>query len=62
MFVIEKIADPVDTERDLRGLVLFGGGRERDVSELTTLAETAGLTVVAVHTAGAVAIVELAVP
>jgi hypothetical protein len=62
VFVIEKIADPVDTERDLRGLVLFGGGRERDVGELTALAESADLTVVAVHTAGAVEIVELAVP
>jgi hypothetical protein len=61
VFVIEKIADTVRTDVDLRGLALFGGGRERDVAELTALAESAGLTVAAVHTAGAFAIVELAV-
>lgn len=37
------------------------GGRERDVGELTVLAESAGLAAVAVHTAGTVAIIELAV-
>jgi hypothetical protein len=64
VFVIEKVADddPATTERDLRGLALFGGGRDRDVGELTVLAESAGLTVAAVHMAGAMAVIELAVP
>jgi hypothetical protein len=62
VFVIEKIADTVDTEADLRRLALFGGGRERDIAELTVLAEDAGLAVAAVHTAGAIALVELALP
>jgi hypothetical protein len=62
VFVIEKIAETVRTEMDLRGLALFGGGRERDVAELTALAESAGLAVAAVHTAGAIAIVELSGP
>jgi len=62
VFVIEKIAGAVRTEMDLRGLALFGGGRERDVVELTALAESAGLAVAAVHTAGAMVIFELSVP
>ena len=37
------------------------GERARDVDELTVLAESAGLASVAVHTAGTVAIIELAV-
>jgi O-methyltransferase len=37
-------------------------GGERDIGELTVLAESADLTVAAVHTAGAVAILELALP
>ena len=62
VLVIEKITDALWTETDLRGLTQFGGGRERDVPELTALAESAGLAVAAVHTAGAIAIVELNVP
>jgi hypothetical protein len=38
------------------------GVRERGVGELTVLAESADLTVAAVHTAGPVAILELAAP
>ncbi|TDV48953.1 methyltransferase [Actinophytocola oryzae] len=38
------------------------GGHARDLTELTLLAESAELTVAAVHTAGTVAILELAVP
>lgn len=51
VFVIEVVPAPVAGERP-------GGGR--GVDELTVLAESAGLTVAAVHTADAVAIIELA--
>lgn len=50
VFVIEAVPAPVAGER-------HGG---RGVDELTVLAESAGLTVAAVHTADAVVIIELA--
>jgi hypothetical protein len=62
VFVIEKIgADGVtaNAEMDLR-MLAYLGGRERSLDELTALSEDAGLTVTAVHSAGAIAIVELA--
>jgi hypothetical protein len=54
VFVIEAVPTPMAGERPDAGV--------RDVGELTLLAESADLTVAAVHTAGAVAILELAVP
>jgi predicted O-methyltransferase YrrM len=62
VFVVEKIGtdgESLRTGMDLRMLAYFGG-RERGVAELTALAETAGLRVVAVHPAGSLAVVELA--
>jgi hypothetical protein len=53
VFVIEKLPGSP-------GLALPDGVRARDVGQLTTLAENAGLAVAAVHTAGAMAILELA--
>jgi hypothetical protein len=74
VFVIEKVTDPATPSRhDTHGLAQLADahdnvaghgdavGRERDVGELTVLAESAGLAAVAVHTAGTVAIIELAV-
>jgi len=61
VFVIEKIGadgETLSTVMDLRVLVYFGG-RERGVADLTALAEASGLTVVAVHPANSLAIVEL---
>ncbi len=61
VFVVEKIGadgESLRTEMDLRTLVYFAG-RERGVAELRNLAAGAGLTVAAVHPAGALAIVEL---
>jgi hypothetical protein len=61
VFVVEKIGadgESLRTEMDLRMLAYFGG-RERGVAELAALAADAGLTVAAVHPAGALAIVEL---
>ncbi len=61
VFVVEKIGaegESLRTGMDLRMLAYFGG-RERGVAELTALAETSGLRVVAVHPAGSLAIVEL---
>ncbi|GAA4580152.1 methyltransferase [Planotetraspora phitsanulokensis] len=63
VFVIEKTGsdgESVNTGMDLRMLVYFGG-RERGVGELSALGESAGLTTVAVHPAGTLSIVELAV-
>ncbi len=61
VFVIERMgvdgASP-NTERDLRGLVYFGG-RERGLAELTALADGGGLEVAAVHAAAPNAILEL---
>ncbi len=60
VFVIEKIgADGVSasTETDLRLLAYFAG-RERNLSELTALTETAGFDVATVYHGGAIAIVE----
>jgi hypothetical protein len=62
VFVVEKIgADGVspNAEMDLR-LLAYLGGRERSLDELTALTENAGLSVTAVHGAGAIAIIELA--
>ncbi|MBB5121688.1 methyltransferase [Streptomyces eurocidicus] len=65
VFVIEKIGpDGVspDTEADLHMAAYFGSGaRERAVTEIGALADEAGLDTVAVHPAGASAVVELAV-
>jgi hypothetical protein len=60
VFVVEKFVTDSDhrTEMDLRVLVYFGG-RERDIAELTALAAAAGLRVAAVHPAGATPVVEL---
>ena len=61
VFIVEKIGadgESLRTGMDLRMLAYFGG-RERGVAELTALAETSGLRVVAVHPAGSLAIVEL---
>ena len=61
VFVIEKTGargESVSTEMDLRLLVYFGG-RERGVAELTELALSAGLHVAAVHPAGDLSILEL---
>lgn len=52
----------LDLPTDATSPLLEDRGRERDVGELTVLAQSAGLTVSAVHTAGAVAILELALP
>jgi len=61
VFVVEKTgadgASP-STEMDLRMLVYFGG-RERGVAELTSLAADSGLGVVAVHPVGDLSVVEL---
>jgi hypothetical protein len=62
VFVIEPVTPTTSAEPNQRDLGPSGGGRERDVAELTALAESAGLTVVAVHTAETIAIVELAAP
>ena len=43
---------------DLRGLVYFGG-RERGLADLTALASDAGLMVLAVHDAGDTPVVQL---
>jgi O-methyltransferase domain len=61
VLVVEKLATEADprTEMDLRVLAWFGG-RERDLAQLTALAEAAGLRVAAVRPAGATAVVELA--
>jgi RimJ/RimL family protein N-acetyltransferase len=61
VFIIEKIGADGETLRtgmDLRMLVYFGG-KERGVAELTDLAADSGLRVAAVHPAGALSIVEL---
>ena len=61
VFVVEKIgSDGVspNTEMDLRMLAYFGG-RERGLGELTALAEDSGFDVAAVHSAGAISIIEL---
>lgn len=62
VFVVERLGadgESPSTERDLRGLVYFGG-RERGLAELTALASEAGLEVAGVHAAGVSSIVELA--
>jgi hypothetical protein len=61
VFVVEKIGGDgtrLRTGMDLRMLAYFGG-RERDIAELTALAEACGLRVEAVHPAGPLAVVEL---
>jgi hypothetical protein len=61
VFVVERLGaedKPPSTERDLRMLVYFGG-RERGLAELTALSAECGLKVAAVHAAGVNAIVEL---
>src|SRR2546423_1596153 len=57
VFVVEKSASP-DTGMDLLMLAYFGA-RERGLTGLAALAQSAGLRVVAVHPAGDTPIVEL---
>ncbi|KAF4408814.1 MULTISPECIES: methyltransferase [Streptomyces] len=62
VFVAERIGaegEEPSTEMDM-WMLMYLGGRERDVPALTDLARTAGLTVLGVHRAGAVALLELA--
>ena len=64
VFVIEKTGaggEAVSTEMDLRLLVYFGG-KQRGVAELTELATSSGLSVASVHPAGDISILELVVP
>ncbi|MEO7262606.1 MAG: methyltransferase [Jatrophihabitantaceae bacterium] len=61
VFVVERVGadgDSPHTGMDLRMLALYGG-KERRISELSALAEDAGLVVAAVHPAGEFSIVEL---
>jgi SAM-dependent methyltransferase len=61
VFVIEKIGSDgavPNTAMDLR-LLVYMGGRERDLGQLTALVESAGCRLVAVHPAGAIQILEL---
>lgn len=61
VFVLEKVGadgESPHTGMDLRMLALYGG-KERRVAELATLAAEAGLSIAAVHPAGAFSIVEL---
>ena len=61
VLVVEKTGaggESVRSAMDLRVLVYFGG-RERGVAELTALAAGAGLSVAAVHPAGDLSIVQL---
>jgi hypothetical protein len=63
LFVIEKTGadgESPSTEMDLR-LLVWCEGRQRGLSELTTLAERAGLRVATVNTAGDLSVVELVV-
>lgn len=60
VFVIEKIPDVTAAAERAHEPAPPDGARERDVGELTLLAESADLTVAAIHTAGAIAILELA--
>ena len=63
VFVIEKVGpdgESVRTAMDLRVLVYFGG-RERGVDEVSALAADVGLHVTDVHPAGDLSIVELSV-
>jgi len=69
VFVIEKTATPQNTDSTQDDLAQQpddragdrDGDGERDFGDLTALAESAGLVVAAVHTAGTVAVIELAV-
>ena len=61
IMVVEKIGadgESLRTGMDLRMLAYFGG-RERGVAELTALASASGLSVAAVHPAGASSILVL---
>jgi hypothetical protein len=61
VFILEKVGAEGESPRtvmDLRMLVYFGG-RERNVEELVALSTGAGLRLVAVHSAGELSIVEL---
>ena len=63
MFVVEKMGvdgESPSTGMDLLMLAYFGA-RERGLAELTALAESAGLTVAAVHPASDTPVVELRV-
>jgi hypothetical protein len=58
VFIIERISPATHTRADLRNLAWFGG-KLRDVGELTTLAESAGLALAAQHTEGEIVVLEL---
>lgn len=61
VFILEKVGAEGESPRtvmDLRMLVYFGG-RERNVEELVALSSGAGLRLVAAHSAGDLSIVEL---
>ncbi|MFD7667413.1 methyltransferase [Streptomyces sp. NPDC059788] len=61
VLVVERVGadgESVHTGMDLRVLVYFGA-RERGVTELTALADGAGLRVAGVHRAGELAVVEM---
>lgn len=58
VFIVERVGQPTRTDADLRNLAWFGG-KIRDVAELTTLAESAGLAEAALHTEGEIAVLEL---
>jgi hypothetical protein len=60
VFVIERTGpdgESPSTAMDLRMLLYFGG-RERSATELTTLAVDAGLTMLAIHPAGDLSVIE----
>ena len=64
VFVIERTGSDgksPDTERDLQQLVYFGG-RDRAVSEITDLAGDVGLELVQAHPAGISKVIELTFP
>jgi predicted transcriptional regulator len=64
VFIIEKIGadgESPRTEMDLRMLVYFGG-KERGLTELTALSESVGLFAVGMHPAGLLSIIELRAP
>ncbi|HEV7646695.1 MAG TPA: methyltransferase [Actinophytocola sp.] len=58
VFVIERVPARERTHADLRNLAWFGG-KVRDVTELTELAESVGLTRARAHTDGDLVVLEL---
>jgi O-methyltransferase len=61
VFIVEKTgaeSESLRTARDLRALAYFGA-RERSVDDLAALAADSGLSLVAVHAAGTLSVIEL---